>query len=312
MKVVFSRKGFDSSTGGCASPIIDGHLVSLPIPDDESPITYADVQCSSIGSLGPIVESLTGGRILPTTGAHLDPDLDQGAIPRLDGWRPIFGQVDAAQSHLVNQGVGKGDLFLMFGWFREAARHGVTLRFVPGAPDLHIIYGWLQIGDVIELGTRPARPGRSVGPAWSHYHPHYYGTRGSNNVLYVAAPTLVLDGVDTGLPGAGRCDGFHHKFRLTAEGSKLRGIWRLPEWFDPSRSSKPLSYHASRERWKGIAGGYRLQSAGRGQEFVFDSGVYPEAMSWIREIMECQSRGTIASISAKTLSSLVMRENRST
>jgi glycosyltransferase involved in cell wall biosynthesis len=32
MKVVFGRKGFDSSAGGAPSPIIDGKLISLPIP----------------------------------------------------------------------------------------------------------------------------------------------------------------------------------------------------------------------------------------------------------------------------------------
>lgn len=52
-------------------------------------------------------------------GAHLDPDMDRDAISREPGWQPLFGQVDAARSHLINQGVQKGDLFLMFGWFSK-------------------------------------------------------------------------------------------------------------------------------------------------------------------------------------------------
>ena len=36
MKVILSRKGFDSSNGGCPSPILpDGTLLSLPIPTDD-------------------------------------------------------------------------------------------------------------------------------------------------------------------------------------------------------------------------------------------------------------------------------------
>ena len=44
MKVVLSRKGFDSSAGGVASPIMpDGTMLSLPIPDRTSPVSYADI-----------------------------------------------------------------------------------------------------------------------------------------------------------------------------------------------------------------------------------------------------------------------------
>ncbi|MFC1955807.1 hypothetical protein ACFLWZ_04680 [Chloroflexota bacterium] len=40
MKVILSRKGFDSSYGGYPSPILpDGRLISLPIP---SPHSYED------------------------------------------------------------------------------------------------------------------------------------------------------------------------------------------------------------------------------------------------------------------------------
>lgn len=36
MKIILSRKGFDSVAGGCASPIINGKtLLSLPIPVKE-------------------------------------------------------------------------------------------------------------------------------------------------------------------------------------------------------------------------------------------------------------------------------------
>ncbi|MBA3801209.1 MAG: hypothetical protein H0X18_19410 [Geodermatophilaceae bacterium] len=44
MKLILSRKGFDSAAGGCPSPILeDGSMLSLPIPDRTSPIRYRDI-----------------------------------------------------------------------------------------------------------------------------------------------------------------------------------------------------------------------------------------------------------------------------
>ena len=37
MKIILSRKGFDSSNGGCPSPILpDGTLLSMPIPSNDA------------------------------------------------------------------------------------------------------------------------------------------------------------------------------------------------------------------------------------------------------------------------------------
>jgi len=124
MKLIFRRKGFDSSAGGCPSPIMpDGTLVPFPIPDKASPIRYRDVQIGGY-SLGRVVADLTRAKQKPHFGAHLDPDLDAGAYPRGDGWRPVFGQADSAQSALERQGVACGDLFLFFGWFRDVEACG--------------------------------------------------------------------------------------------------------------------------------------------------------------------------------------------
>jgi hypothetical protein len=32
VRIIFSRKGFDSASGGCPSPIVDGMPIPLPIP----------------------------------------------------------------------------------------------------------------------------------------------------------------------------------------------------------------------------------------------------------------------------------------
>ena len=44
MKVILSRKGFDSGYGGMASPILpDGTLLSLPIPSKSETVKFTDL-----------------------------------------------------------------------------------------------------------------------------------------------------------------------------------------------------------------------------------------------------------------------------
>ncbi len=110
VKIILSRKGFDSSpdSGGRPSPIFpDGTMVSLPIPDKSSPIKYGVIASPSpdFESLGLIVEQVTNGKFTRDSGAHLDPDIDSCAIERVSGWRPVFGQDGGFVTHLDNYGV---------------------------------------------------------------------------------------------------------------------------------------------------------------------------------------------------------------
>ena len=103
MKIIFSRKGFDSGTGKVASPILpSGKLCSLPIPETlacVNPLRYQDILFDG-QSVGKLVHDLTRGKISPGMPAHLDPDLNNASFPRRAGWKPAFGQVGAAESHL--------------------------------------------------------------------------------------------------------------------------------------------------------------------------------------------------------------------
>lgn len=114
MKIVFSRKGFDSQYGGVASPILpDGGITSFPIPSRYGrPVGDLSFRGKPLTTL---LNDLAGG----VGTVHLDPDLQADCVSRRSGWRPSFGQVGNAQSHLENQGVEVGDVFLFFGWFRR-------------------------------------------------------------------------------------------------------------------------------------------------------------------------------------------------
>ncbi len=107
MKIIFSRKGFDSGYGGVPSPILPaGSTVSLPIP---SPFgrPLSDLRFGN-EPLGEMVNELTCGRVATTQSVHLDPDLVAATVPRLPGWSAAFGQTSSAQGHLRNQNIGLG------------------------------------------------------------------------------------------------------------------------------------------------------------------------------------------------------------
>jgi hypothetical protein len=277
LRLILSRKGFDGDAGGVPSPIFeDGTMLSLPIPERGSPRTYA---ATTIGSrcLGPIVEQLTRGRVKPTYGLHLDPDLVSDTMPRAPGWRAAFGQAHAAQGILAREGVAAGDLFLFFGWYKQVKESAKGLAYRRLAPQMHVMFGWLQVGDVL-------RPQHDPMPDWAADHPHVVKPDRTNNTLYVAAEHLTLGGEQIDVPGAGLFTHYRDELRLTAPDS-TRSVWSLPQWFAPRTGRLPLSGHSKAERWSVADGALRLRSVGRGQEFVLDMDSYPEASAWVLSLI---------------------------
>ncbi|MDR9425164.1 MAG: hypothetical protein RI567_07770 [Marinobacter sp.] len=276
MKLILSRKGFDSSAGGCPNPVFpDGSSLALPIPDPQSPIRYSQIRHQG-KSLGAMVSQLTGNPAFSRKGAHLDPDLIPEAYPRSSGWRPLLGQHSSAQAHLSNHGVGEGDLFLFFALFRAVEKYRGRWRFVPGGKPFHSIWGWLQVAEVWPLD------GSVQMPEWAAYHPHLFGERSGHNSLYVSNETLALPGVESQLPGAGLVPAMTELHRLTAPDAKGVTDWRLPAAFLPMAGTEPLSYHHKTARWRSDEPGWcRLKSAARGQEFVLDLDQYPGVVDWL-------------------------------
>lgn len=280
MKLVLSRKGFDSSAGGCPSPILpDERMVSLPIPDKNSVITYGDIRRDE-ESVGSMVEQLTRGRIPTTHRAHLDPDLVEGSLVRRPGWRPIFGQTNQAQTHLQKNGVGPGDLFLFFGLFRRTSRSTGSLVWERGERPRHVIWGWLQVDEVLSPNEIDARQ-----YAWATDHPHFHRGDDPKNTIYLARERLDFGTSGADLPGAGVFGQYAPELQLTATDGRRVSDWSLPEWFLPENGRTPLTYHAKAERWERRNGQARLNAAARGQEFVLDCDEYSEAVEWVTQLL---------------------------
>ena len=73
MRLILSRKGFDSAAGGVPSPIFeDGTMLSLPIPERGSGTTYDELRWGG-RPLGGLVEPLTRMRVRPEWARTLAP-----------------------------------------------------------------------------------------------------------------------------------------------------------------------------------------------------------------------------------------------
>ena len=279
MKLILSRKGFDSQAGGRPSPIFpNGTLYSLPIPHHQSEITYGDLSHSNT-NIGEVVEDLTGKHVKRDHYAHLDPDINCIAYPRREDWRPLFGQSGAAQGHLDNQNVQIGDLFLFFGLFRNVEKTSSKWGFVKDAPKQHVLWGWFQIGEIRKVDelSKNELP-------WAHYHPHRHPSRGKDptNTLYIASYGLHL-GDRSIAPGAGQFPKFHEHLVLTNPNGSRVTDWRLPRCFYPDKGKCSLTYHPKLDRWRHDDRYAYLQSASRGQEFVLDLDQYPDVINWLME-----------------------------
>ena len=294
-KLIISRKGFDSGSGGCPSPIFpDGTMFSLPIPsgDEEA---FEDLQHGDV-DIASVVTGVTNGRMSGQNLIHLDPDLNFDAYrhrkDRADWqqWRGMLGQAGIAQSHLNNQGVASGDVFLFFGLYRQVEETAQGWHFVRGAPELHVLWSWFQIGEKHQVAD--------IGPnelAWARHHPHIFGDyRDDKNTVYAASTKLELGGDDDRCENAGW--GVFPKLdqRLVLTNPNGAGVsnWRLPRWFYPDGNKPPLTYHPDRKRWRRDANHAYLRSVGRGQEFVLDLAHYPEAVGWLSDLVSSLGSNT--------------------
>jgi len=182
----------------------------------------------------------------------------------------------------MNKGVGTGDLFLFFGWFREVERFKQRWRFKEDAPNLHALFGWLLVDEVLPIcGQEKAILDQYP---WLLRHPHLGGMDDPLNAIYTGSLSMV-DGVGTGKPGFGVFGKLRDAQILTDRTQGNRSLWRLPSNFYPSENKQPMSYHDNLGRWKKLDSQWiQLQTVGRGQEFVLDLDDYPETYQWLEEL----------------------------
>jgi hypothetical protein len=285
MKVVLSRKGFDTKHGGIPSPIFpDERMISLPIPFRCTPTTFQEVRYSHGGDLHSVGELITTlkkrrRRPGPNDRCHVDPDLRKEALDnRGDGWRQSFGQDGCAQCHLRRHNVGRGDLFLFFGWFQRITLAANDWEYRRDTKPVHTLYGWLQIGDM-----RAAEdPDLLNDYPWLHDHAHlcdgYAGSVRGHNVVYIASERLGLRGVEAEGAGVFKYD---PALVLTAPQSERLDIWDLSQWWGDLKNTA-FSHHDGELQGQS---GALFNSRGPWQELVVDSNDYPEVLDWTARLI---------------------------
>ncbi len=278
MKIILSRKGLDSENGGYPSPIMpDGRMMPLPIPSCGEHSNFSEI-CSASGVPADLLSQLSRGRFNPRRQAHLDPDLRRNTVPRRRGWRALYGAGEGGGATVLrNKEVGRGDLFLFFGWFRQTMHVDGCVRYMQGAPDIHALFGWMHVDRVVD-----ASKGCPEDMPWGTYFSHFVWRSGT---VFVASKKCTLAGASSTTLGAGTFTMFRDGLQLTAP-KHTRSVWTLPKWFWPGKDKPALGYHENRKRWQRKGGRVILQSAARGQEFVLDTAHYPAAEEWARNLIE--------------------------
>lgn len=329
MKIILSRKGFDSSAGGYPSPILPGngckYILPLPIPEtwpafgNKTSMRYNNttfyekeyydllvpnqiqsflkVNGLNITTYQDLLDAFLPKRCIKVRGkstrqslpwtCHLDPDLLYSIVPRNQTpprvWRALFGQAGAAESHLSkipgtaghisNHGVGNGDLFLFFGWFKHVTIANNQLIYVntPCPNGIHVIFGYMFIDYKIVFNrNRNTRMPQKV-QAWMLDHPHFKAMHCSqaNNSIYVATAATP---VDPQIPGSGIFL-YDDDLVLTETDPHLNASLHRSKWkYNFLPKGTVISYHNPNTSWCSTGNGTNLyfQSAMRGQEFLID------------------------------------------
>lgn len=255
MKVILSRKGFDSANGGIASPILeDGTMLSFPIPLPETN-TFAELEYKGI-SYAQFLHDLNYREGKFGSHCHIDPDLELSRWKQKPtGWFPAFGQIGAAASYLNHIGVEPGDVFLFFGNFHHVAKKSDgTYCYVRHTgdfykdKDLQVIWGYLQVGEILSTAAQQET---------ALWHPHSIPRRTNNrtNVIFKASEHLSFA---PALPGAGVLP-FDQKRVLTLPGA-AKATWKYNPVYVP----------------KNLLGCTRKNSAKEPQVGIYYAGIWQE------------------------------------
>lgn len=280
MKVIFSRKGWDSEFGGKPSPIFeDGAMLSMPIPRENESIKYSDLSYKGM-PIEKIIQDLhpefkNSSRYSDT--CHADPAIDKELYSNIDGWKPASGHRGTAGTHLDNQDISVGDIILFFGRFQKVKEVEGKLEFDDQEQDIHAIYGYMQIGQILNDQEEIKRS--------YPWHPHAQEgyLKDSKNRLYI--------------PEQNRCAVFNYSEPLRLTKPQDKKDWNLTEWKLPKFFLHPeveISYHPNKNQdIKPFDDHAVLATMAKGQEFVVTvpDELQDELSAWVEGIIKAGTRG---------------------
>ncbi len=262
MKIIFSRKGFDSKAGGYPSLIFpDGTLFSIPIPDKEGQFKYKDLNFKYQNeSIDSILNDLTFQRI--NSGKKRECDYtdekfhchyDPMPIEDQDFIGIAFGQQGTTEAHLRNQKIEEGDIFLFYGWFKKVEKNDGRWQYIQESPDIHLVWSYMNVGVINHLDNNEKKEKTLKKYPFLLKHPHMetlYDNK--QNTIYLSKDYKIFN--------------YDSKFCLTdLKKYKGRSTWRLPACFNHPEAFSFIKKFDSDNNQDVI-----ISFKGRGQEFVLN------------------------------------------
>ena len=163
MKIILSRKGFDTQTGGYPSPVFpDNTMFSIPIPNKSNRETYKNLNFKHNNiPISKILNDLTKKRIRNKDKKRLEPfdyytesKFRCHYDPQIIENHFTLGQAHNALSHLNKQNVGKGDVFVFYGLFRKVEFNQKNNKWKYKDKPFHCIFGYMKVKDIIEIKNK--------------------------------------------------------------------------------------------------------------------------------------------------------------
>lgn len=150
-------------------------MLSIPIPiKEDSGLKFCELTYQGISYI-EILKMLNPKMYETYKYCHLDPDIRQN-IRKVDSrWKAAFGQISSSETHLENQGVGIGDVFLFFGWFKETEFNNGILQYKENALDKQVLFGYLQVEEIYK--------GNSIKTIDWHPHSNQLFLNKANNTI---------------------------------------------------------------------------------------------------------------------------------
>ena len=277
MKIILSRKGVDSGNCKASNLVIfdcqgKSEMIMIPIPSSNDKIAYKDVTFSKDKEKDLYVKNyLKNFKIDLSSLCHIDPNLSN----YLDEMNFLgsVGQIESSQSHLMKQEIQKDDLFIFFGKY-EIQKFSQT-KVEKIAKDKHIMFGYLQIGEIICPNSlkNEERASYEEKYPWIKNQPHWnfekYKNKKSNRI-YIAREKCSFD---ESIKGFGIFN-FSEDLILTKNGRSIYK-WELKK---PLMNLK-ITYHNESNYKEDY-----FQSASRGQEFVIEKN--EKAEKWAVELIK--------------------------
>jgi hypothetical protein len=253
MKIIFSRKGFDSQYGGIPSVIWPGtrEMLSFPIQVKSPEQGYLAEELSFKGyKLGDILSDLKYNHNKHGVKFHFDP-----MIQFLRPEKPsvgAFGQAGAALGHLKKNRICQGDVFLFFGTFCEYYFEDKTLKRYEMMHPFHAIWGFLEVDSYNDIDPSQSDAEDDLLKAHPYLinHPHI-----QNRQFYKSKNTIYI--------GKNFGTFYYSEILRLSKNNFKKSIWELPEVFREADISyvKTLCVQKDSPR-------VDISTPGKGQEFV--------------------------------------------